>query len=146
MRLLVLLGLFIGVLYGLHILAQDYQAITKPKVLRFLFKRDLKYATNYNATVRWRKILQYDTMQCARLLYCDLGAHLPDNELRRGFTYMLALATKEEDNAALEEFKSAYFHGRMLRDNPALCREKYPSCPFKAVLLFDLLHYLLHTL
>ncbi|CAH2235740.1 uncharacterized protein LOC120627553 [Pararge aegeria] len=143
-KLLILLGLLIGVLYGLHILAQDYQAITAPKLLRLLFKRDLSTITNYKATVRWRKILQYDAIQCARLLYCDLGAHLPDNEFRRGFTYMLAVDTKKEDKAALEEFKTAYFHGRALHDNPELCSEEYPTCPFKAALLFDLLHYLLH--
>ncbi|XP_045768093.1 uncharacterized protein LOC123869290 isoform X1 [Maniola jurtina] len=143
-RLLMVLGLLIGVLYGLHLLAQDYQSITAPKFLRMLFKRDLNSTTNYKATVRWGKILRYDPIQCARLFYCDLGAHLPDNELRRGFTYMLALDTKEEDKTAMEEFKTAYFHGRALRSNPELCREKYPTCPFKATLLFDLLHYLLH--
>lgn len=40
-------------------------------------------------TVRWKKILKYDPIQCARYLYCDVGARLADNELRRGLIYML---------------------------------------------------------
>lgn len=40
-------------------------------------------------TVRWRKILLHDHIQCARYLYCNLGAHSPDNEMQRSFIYML---------------------------------------------------------
>ncbi|CAH0714250.1 unnamed protein product, partial [Brenthis ino] len=139
-RLILLLGLLIGVLYCLHILAQDYQAISAPKLLRFLFKRDIN-STGSKPTVRWKKILKYDPIQCARYLYCDLGARLPDNELRRGFIYMLTLGVKEEDKIAQEVFKTAYYEGKLYRSE--YCAKTYWMCPFKASMLLDLVRYLL---
>ncbi|XP_047530464.1 uncharacterized protein LOC125066438 [Vanessa atalanta] len=144
-KLLVLLSLLVGVLYCLHILAQDYQAITAPKLLRLLFKRDINSTNNYTPTVRWKRILKYDPLQCARYLYCDLGARSPDSDLRRGLIYMLALEVKEEDKIALTEFESAYSKGRSIRDNPEHCKKKYPICPFDAPLLLDLVNYIIKT-
>ncbi|XP_050346897.1 uncharacterized protein LOC126771182 [Nymphalis io] len=142
-KLLTLLGLLVGVLYCLHILAQDYQAITAPKLLRLLFKRDINSKKIYTPTVRWSRILKYDPLQCARYLYCDLGARSPDSDLRRGLIYMLALEVKEEDKIALTEFESAYSRGKSRRDYPEHCKKKYTMCPFKANLLLDLVNYIL---
>nr|XP_026500904.1 uncharacterized protein LOC113404257 [Vanessa tameamea] len=144
-KLLVLLSLLVGVLYGLHILAQDYQAITAPKLLRLLFKRDINSTNNYTPTVRWKRILKYDPLQCARYLYCDLGARSADSDLRRGLIYMLALEVKEEDKIAQKEFESAYSKGRSIRNNPEHCKKKYSICPFDAPLLLDLVNYILKT-
>ncbi|XP_061382077.1 uncharacterized protein LOC116768731 [Danaus plexippus] len=141
-KLLLLLGLLIGVLYCLHILAKDYQAIFKPKFFR-LTKRNVNTFGENGPTVRWRKILLHDHIQCARYLYCNLGAHSPDNEMQRSFIYMLNLQTKEEDRSAAEEFKAAYLHGK-LHVNPKSCNEKYPMCPFQTNLLFELIRYVIN--
>ena len=39
--------------------------------------------------VRWKRILLCDPIQCARYLYCELGAQPANNEVLRGFVYML---------------------------------------------------------
>ncbi|XP_072939162.1 uncharacterized protein [Epargyreus clarus] len=143
-KLIILLALLIGVLYGIHILVQDYQAITAPKLLRLLFKRDVSSHHQYKPHVRWRKVLQYDPIQCARLLYCDLGVEAPDSEVGRGFIFMLTLEPREEDKSSLDVFKKAYQFGRLYRKEEH-CRNKYPMCVFKAKLLIDLIQYLLQN-
>ncbi|XP_075974412.1 uncharacterized protein LOC142975453 isoform X3 [Anticarsia gemmatalis] len=90
--------------------------------------------------VRWRRILLYDPIQCARYLYCELGAQPPNNEVRQGFIYMLTLEPDEENASAHGVFKEAYDHGRLY---PKQCRKKYPMCVFNEKLLFDLIYYLL---
>lgn len=44
------MGLLLGVLYSIHILVQDYQAVTAPKLLRLLFKRDTDFH-NYSVSI-----------------------------------------------------------------------------------------------
>ncbi|KAJ8721632.1 hypothetical protein PYW07_002407 [Mythimna separata] len=141
-RLIILLALLVGVLYSLHLLVQDYQALTAAsKLLRFLFKRDLTSSQiNTKPAVRWKRILQCDPIQCARYLYCELGAQPASNEVLRGFVYMLTLDPSEQDSAAHTVFKEAYEHGLMY---PAKCKEKYALCPFNSSLLFELIRYLL---
>ncbi|XP_013175176.1 PREDICTED: uncharacterized protein LOC106123413 [Papilio xuthus] len=113
-KLIILLGLLLGVLYCIHILVQDYQAVTASKLLRFLFKRDT--SPNYTKpSVRWRKILMYDKIQCTRFLYCALGAAAeagPDGELPTGLILMLSLEPRGEDKDSLEVFQNAYEFGR----------------------------------
>ncbi|CAF4848969.1 unnamed protein product [Pieris macdunnoughi] len=143
-KLIILLGLLIGVLYCIHILVKDYQAITAAKVFRLIFKRDLTSPSSYKAHVRWGKILQYDTIQCTRYLFCDLGASEIKTHLREDFIYMLALEAREEDVTALEVFKNAYNYGKSSRkeiNDP--CRAKYSACPFKVNLLYEFIQYLL---
>ncbi|XP_028034263.1 uncharacterized protein LOC114246085 [Bombyx mandarina] len=113
-RLIILLVLLVGVLYSLHLLVQDYQALTAaPKLLRFLFKRDLRSSQHLRGSVRWRRILQHDPIQCARYLYCDLGARPPNNSVGRGFVYMLTLKPHDEDLQSLEYFQMAYHRGQL---------------------------------
>ncbi|XP_053613029.1 uncharacterized protein LOC128676747 isoform X2 [Plodia interpunctella] len=141
MRLLILLGLLFGVLYSLHLLAKDYQALTAAsKILKFLFKRDVS-SQNYTLkpNVRWRKILLYDATQCARFFYCSLGADTMDAELR-GFTFMLTLEPREEDKSALEIMKRAHEIGSASGE-PA-CKYHYPICPVSKHMLFELVKYL----
>ncbi|XP_026315625.1 uncharacterized protein LOC113226988 isoform X2 [Hyposmocoma kahamanoa] len=140
-KLIILLALLIGVLYCIHLLVKDYQALQAPKLLRMLFKRDVNLQKT-RPNVRWRKILQHDTIQCTRLLFCDLGVRPPDTEVRRGFVFMLTLNPHEEDSSSQTEFQKAYRFGKLGEEN---CRREYPMCPFKASLLFELVQYLLHT-
>ncbi|CAH0581166.1 unnamed protein product [Chrysodeixis includens] len=138
-KLIILLALLVGVLYSLHILVQDYQALSGSKFLRFLFKRDLSAQNVTKPAVRWKRILRCDPIQCARYFYCELGA-APNNEERRGFVYMLTLEPTEEESTAHAVFKEAYNYGLKF---PEKCKEKYHMCPFNASLLFDLIRYLL---
>ncbi|XP_037870452.1 uncharacterized protein LOC105841682 [Bombyx mori] len=141
-RLIILLVLLVGVLYSLHLLVQDYQALTAaPKLLRFLFKRDLRSSQHLRGSVRWRRILQHDPIQCARYLYCDLGARPPNNSVGRGFVYMLTLKPHDEDLQSLEYFQMAYHRGQL--GGIFGCKEYYPMCPFDAQLLFRLIQYLI---
>ncbi|XP_052754714.1 uncharacterized protein LOC128201524 isoform X2 [Galleria mellonella] len=144
MRLIILLGLLLGVLYSLHILVKDFQSITSGKLLmKFLFKRDVSsQSSNRYHTVRWKKILLHDTIQCARYLYCDLGANT-DNEIRRGFALMLTLEPLEEDKSSLQVFQQAYELGRT--SGVKSCRNEYPVCPFDGRFLFQVIAYLLKT-
>ncbi|XP_075974411.1 uncharacterized protein LOC142975453 isoform X2 [Anticarsia gemmatalis] len=140
-RLIILLALLVGVLYSLHLLVKDYQALTAAsKLIRMLFKRDVGSHNYTKPAVRWRRILLYDPIQCARYLYCELGAQPPNNEVRQGFIYMLTLEPDEENASAHGVFKEAYDHGRLY---PKQCRKKYPMCVFNEKLLFDLIYYLL---
>ncbi|XP_021201412.3 uncharacterized protein LOC110384450 [Helicoverpa armigera] len=139
-KLIILLALLVGVLYSLHLLVQDYQALTAAsKLLRFLFKRDLSSQNTVKPAVRWKRILLCDPIQCARYFYCELGAQR-NNEVLQGFVYMLTLEPTENDSSAHAVFKEAYEHGLM---NPTKCKEKYSMCPFNASLLFELIRYLL---
>ncbi|XP_035434245.2 uncharacterized protein LOC118265465 isoform X1 [Spodoptera frugiperda] len=141
-KLIILLALLVGVLYSLHLLVQDYQALTAAsKLLRFLFKRDLSSQMYTKPAVRWKRILLCDPIQCARYFYCELGAQPVNNEVLRGFVYMLTLEPTEQDSYAHSVFKEAYDHGMMYPDR---CREKYPMCPFESSLLFQLIRYLVH--
>ncbi|XP_045495159.1 uncharacterized protein LOC123693931 [Colias croceus] len=142
-KLIILLGLLIGVLYCIHILVKDYQAITAARVFRFLFKRDLN-SVKHKVNVRWGRILHYDTIQCTRYIFCDLGARPPNNQLREDFIQMLTLEPKEEDVAALDVFKNAYHYGKQaggIKDSDQ-CRAKHPMCPFKIEFLYQVIQYL----
>ncbi|XP_013142429.1 PREDICTED: uncharacterized protein LOC106106398 [Papilio polytes] len=145
-KLIILLGLSLGVLYCIHILVQDYQAVTASKLLRFLFKRDISSHNYTRPSVRWRKILMYDRIQCARFLYCTLGAATaaagPDGEIRRGLILMLSLDPRDEDKDSLEVFETAYEFGRKAHDE-INCRKMFPMCPFKSSFLLDIIKYLL---
>ncbi|XP_014359419.2 uncharacterized protein LOC106711576 [Papilio machaon] len=144
-KLIILLGLLLGVLYCIHILVQDYQAVTASKILRFLFKRDTSSHNYTRPSVRWRKILMYDGIQCTRFLYCALGTATEarsDGEVRRGLILMLSLEPRGEDKDSLEVFESAYEFGRNAHDE-RICRKMFPMCPFKSSLLLDLIKYLL---
>ncbi|CAG4972171.1 unnamed protein product [Parnassius apollo] len=142
-KLIILLGLLLGVLYCIHILVQDYQAVTAPKLLRILFKRDISSHQHNRSNVRWRKILMYDRIQCIRFLYCELGTRPLDEEIRRGFVLMLSLEPREEDSSSLVIFKQAYEYGQHSHSGINYCRKKYPMCPFQSSLLIDLIKYLL---
>ncbi|KAJ8730924.1 hypothetical protein PYW08_002337 [Mythimna loreyi] len=111
-RLIILLALLVGVLYSLHLLVKDYQALTTAsKLLRALFKRDLSSQSYTKPAVRWKRILLYDPIQCARYFYCELGAQPNNDEVLRGFVYMLTLDPTEQDSAAHSVFKEAYDYG-----------------------------------
>lgn len=56
-RLIILMGLMLGVLYSLHLLVKDYQALTGPKLLRLLFKRDAN-ATNSMVRTKVKTVTQ----------------------------------------------------------------------------------------
>ncbi|XP_037298414.1 uncharacterized protein LOC115443061 [Manduca sexta] len=141
-KLIILLGLLLGVLYSIHLLVQDYQALTAAaKFLRFLYKRDVTSQTHVKPSVRWKRILFYDPIQCARYFYCELGARPPNNELVRGFIYMLTLEPKAEDESAHGVFKKAYNQGR--NAGSINCSKDYHLCPFSASLLLQLTEYLL---
>ncbi|XP_063384418.1 uncharacterized protein LOC134670535 [Cydia fagiglandana] len=144
-KLIVLLGLLLGVLYCIHLLVQDYQALSAPRMLfRFLFKRDVN-AQNYTKPhVRWRRILLHDPIQCARYLYCDLGARPSDTEPRKGFVVMLTLDPHAEDKLSHEVFAKAYESGK-LNSDAEYCKKKYYMCPFDAGFLFEIIQYLLKT-
>ncbi|CAH2076137.1 unnamed protein product, partial [Iphiclides podalirius] len=157
-KLIILLGLLLGVLYCIHILVQDYQAVTAPRLLRLLFKRDINTHNYSRPSVRWRKILMYDRIQCTRFLYCTLGAQKPDEEIRRGLILMLRVPCPKglklivlklpimepntEDRTSLKIFKEAYKLGQHFNEE-ATCRVEYPMCPFNSHLLIDLIRYLL---
>lgn len=51
------MGLMLGVLYSLHLLVKDYQALTGPKLLRLLFKRDAN-ATNPMVRTKVKTVTQ----------------------------------------------------------------------------------------
>lgn len=51
------MGLMLGVLYSLHLLVKDYQALTGPKLLRLLFKRDAN-ATNSMVRTKVKTVTQ----------------------------------------------------------------------------------------
>ncbi|XP_049868143.1 uncharacterized protein LOC126368291 [Pectinophora gossypiella] len=142
-RLIILLALLVGVLYCLHLLVKDYQALTAGRILRFLFKRDVNSQNYSKPNVRWKKILQFDPIQCARLLYCDIGARPAENQVRRGFAFMLTLEPREEDKSAQEEFIRAYNFGHRLGIEQ--CKNHYYMCPFNPSLLFQLVQYLLRN-
>ncbi|XP_063822994.1 uncharacterized protein LOC135072898 [Ostrinia nubilalis] len=147
-RLLILLALLVGVLYCLHLLVKDYQALTAPRLLRMLFKRDTnsmnESISDWSPHVRWRMILHHDPIQCARYLYCELGATSNKHtELQHGFVYMLTLNPKEVDRTSRDVFIQAYNYG-VKHQNPGHCRNEYPYCPFDYSLLFQLIDYLLH--
>lgn len=141
-KLIILLALLAGVLYGLHILAKDFQAITSAsKFFRGLFKRDLNAQNNTIPRVRWKNILLHDPIQCARKFYCEL-ANQPASAMHRGFAYMLKLEPFEEDMAAFQAFNEAYNYGRLSPEETS-CKKGYPLCPFNAPLLFQIMNYLL---
>ncbi|XP_050674369.1 uncharacterized protein LOC126971898 [Leptidea sinapis] len=144
-KLIILLGLLIGLLYCVHILVKDYQAITAAKVFRLLFKRDLNSQKNNRANVRWRKILQYDKIQCIQMLFCDLGQSLPDTQLKREFIEMLRLEPRAEDLPALTIFQLAYNEGMASVLKEQGCRQKYTLCPFEISFLYNVINYLLKT-
>ncbi|XP_038215068.1 uncharacterized protein LOC119834691 isoform X2 [Zerene cesonia] len=143
MRLIILLGLLIGVLYCIHILVKDYQAISAARVFRLIFKRDLN-SVRHKINVRWGRILHYDTIQCTRYIFCDLGMRPPNSQLREDFIQMLTLEPKEEDVAALDIFKNAYHDGKLAGETKKAdrCRTKYPMCPFKIEFLYEVIQYL----
>ncbi|XP_059049614.1 uncharacterized protein LOC131844691 [Achroia grisella] len=143
-KLLILLGLLLGVLYSLHLLVKDYQALTAGKFLwKLLFKRDVSSQNSYQYhTVRWKKILGYDAIQCARYFYCDLGAKA-DNEIQKGFVQMLNLRPLEEDKSSLQVFQQAYELGRT--SGVESCHKEYPVCPFDGKALYYIIRYLLQT-
>ncbi|KAI5643440.1 hypothetical protein NE865_04616 [Phthorimaea operculella] len=143
MRLIILLALLVGVLYCLHLLVRDYQSLSAGRLFSFLSKRDIHAQQRSKPTVRWKKILQYDPLHCARSLYCDIGARPVDSEIRRGFTIMLTLEPREEDMSAQEEFIRAYNYGHQYGTDQ--CRRQYLLCPFKPALLFEVVQFLLRN-
>ncbi|CAK1549468.1 unnamed protein product [Leptosia nina] len=145
-KLIIVLGLLIGVLYCIHILVKDYQAISAAKVFRLLFKRDLSSPNPYKAHVRWGAILQYDRIQCTRYIFCDLGLRDIKTPLRAGFADMLTLQPRNEDVDALEVFKTAYNYGRSFGttdEDP--CRTEYSMCPFRIAFLHEVIQYLMRV-
>ncbi|KAL0831122.1 hypothetical protein ABMA28_001992 [Loxostege sticticalis] len=147
-RLLILLALLVGVLYCLHLLVKDYQALTAPRLLRMLFKRDTNSMNEsisaWTPHVRWRMILHHDPIQCARYLYCELGAtNIKHTDLQRGFVYMLSLEPKELDRTSRDVFLQAYNYGATYK-NGGYCRNEFPYCPFDYTLLFQLIEYLIN--
>ncbi|KAG7306160.1 hypothetical protein JYU34_008755 [Plutella xylostella] len=144
-KLIILLALLVGVLYCIHLLVKDYQAVTAPRLLRLLFKRDLSSSQKHKPYVRWKKILHHDAIQCARFVYCSLGYEPLHSEVQGGFVYMLTLPPREEDKSSMEAFQGAYDigeAGKRSQDDTA-CRRNYPRCPFTSTTLFDIIEYLL---
>ncbi|CAB3223829.1 unnamed protein product [Arctia plantaginis] len=140
-RLIILLALLVGVLYSLHLLVKDYQALSAgSRLLRMLFKRDTSSQIYTKPAVRWKRILRYDPIQCGRYFYCELGAQPANNEVRQGFIYMLKLKPSEENKSAHSIFQEAYETGKIY---PKDCRMKYPMCIFDESFLFDMVKYLL---
>ncbi|RVE52642.1 hypothetical protein evm_002761 [Chilo suppressalis] len=142
-RLIILLALLVGVLYCLHLLVKDYQALTAPRLLRFLFKRDVNSFNNtVRPGVRWKMILMHDPIQCARYLFCDLGSRSSHTDVQKGFIYMLTLEPRQQDILSHEVFLKAYNYGTTLKEE-RYCKTEYPLCPFDSKLLFELIEYLL---
>ncbi|XP_041988174.1 uncharacterized protein LOC121739705 [Aricia agestis] len=141
-KLILLLGALAAVLYSVHILVKDYQALTASKVLKLLFKRETDGRDKPMPRVRWGQMLRYDPVQCARYLYCALGSQPGDNGLRRGLISMLDLAPAEADREAYETFKSAFILGRA-KQALDVCTKEYHLCPFNFNVLLHIVQYLL---
>ncbi|XP_073948875.1 uncharacterized protein [Choristoneura fumiferana] len=140
------MGLMLGVLYSLHLLVKDYQALTAPRLLRLLFKRDANATSYTKPHVRWRRILHHDPIKCAQYLYCDLGARPAGDKLRDGFVFMLMLEPHDEDKSSHEVFLQAYKSGTGTLDkDPEYCKKKYYMCPFDTAFLFQVIQYLVKT-